>query len=522
MVMVKDGIIVSLNNKIDELQKDRKNSSENSSPQIDEANNGKFENIAESGLKDSIVACKMQNEFLNREIFRLISCQKQLESKIGSGGWQKKCHQYHDKLLLLLEELNQAIGQSEMSDVNKNILIFNNSFLKSSVSRLFEKNSVRNSPSSQSKDSLEKIPASSHGEYDDLGFPIKQSDIDSDPVRKKISLSDPETTKNHFDWRIRWEIMLSSLESEELQPSLELKCLLRTGIPKEYRFKIWRMLIDFKVKPIKEKLGSNYYQKLTLKNAERKVNPAVKQIELDLLRTLPNNKHFHSIKSPGIMRLRQVLTAYSLHNPSVGYCQGMNRLAAVALLFMSEEDAFWCLLAIVEQIMPPNYFFGNLLGTHVDQCVLRDLLMEKMPQLHAHFEKHGIELTFFGWFLTCFVDNTSRDVYLRIWDVFLYEGNKVLFRFALALLKYHSPSLLSIDDPLDLNQYLQMLGYRISDVDHLFHISFNSLDPFPMKTIQAKRQHYTQWVTNEFNKFDQLSKTFSQEVQENYDDSDSE
>jgi hypothetical protein len=42
--------------------------------------------------------------------------------------------------------------------------------------------------------------------------------------------------------------------------------------------------------------------------------------------------------------------------------KGLNRLAAVALLFMPEEDAFWCLVAIVETIMPNDYFGRNLLG----------------------------------------------------------------------------------------------------------------------------------------------------------------
>lgn len=45
------------------------------------------------------------------------------------------------------------------------------------------------------------------------------------------------------------------------------------------------------------------------------------QIELDLLRTLPNNRHYASVDSPGICKLRNVLLAYSWHNPSIGYCQ---------------------------------------------------------------------------------------------------------------------------------------------------------------------------------------------------------
>jgi hypothetical protein len=37
-----------------------------------------------------------------------------------------------------------------------------------------------------------------------------------------------------------------------------------------------------------------------------------------------------------VQKLRRVLVAYSWQNPNVGYCQGMNLLAALALLFLDE------------------------------------------------------------------------------------------------------------------------------------------------------------------------------------------
>ena len=42
-----------------------------------------------------------------------------------------------------------------------------------------------------------------------------------------------------------------------------------------------------------------------------------------------------------IMDLQDVLLAFCIHNPNVGYCQGMNFLVAMALLFMDAQDAFW-------------------------------------------------------------------------------------------------------------------------------------------------------------------------------------
>ena len=61
-------------------------------------------------------------------------------------------------------------------------------------------------------------------------------------------------------------------------------------------------------------LLSNYNPGLAL-------SPAAKQIELDLLRTLPNNIYYENNHSKGVPKLRRVLLAYSLHNPELEYCQ---------------------------------------------------------------------------------------------------------------------------------------------------------------------------------------------------------
>lgn len=63
----------------------------------------------------------------------------------------------------------------------------------------------------------------------------------------------------------------------------------------------------------------------------------------------------------------------------------------------------------------------------VDQRVFRDLMSEKLPRLHAHFEQHKVDYTLitFNWFLVVFVDSVVSDVLFKIWDSFLYEGPKV-------------------------------------------------------------------------------------------------
>lgn len=129
------------------------------------------------------------------------------------------------------------------------------------------------------------------------------------------------------------------------------------------------------------------------------------------------------------------------------------RLAAIALLILqNEEDAFWCLVAVVETIMPQDYYTKSLVASQVsrdsplpgnsllgvvlvlgcvlsqvDQWVLKDFLAEKLPRLAAHFEDHNIDVSLitFNWFLVAFVESLPSDILLPLWDAFLYEGTKV-------------------------------------------------------------------------------------------------
>ena len=74
-----------------------------------------------------------------------------------------------------------------------------------------------------------------------------------------------------------------------------------------------------------------------------------------------------------------------------------------------------------------NTFNLNVTPPQVDQRVFKDLMSEKLPRLHAHFEQHKVDFSLitFNWFLVVFVDSVVSEILLKIWDAFLYEGPKV-------------------------------------------------------------------------------------------------
>ncbi|GIL46436.1 hypothetical protein Vafri_3433 [Volvox africanus] len=73
----------------------------------------------------------------------------------------------------------------------------------------------------------------------------------------------------------------------------------------------------------------------------------------DLNRTFPNHLAFMRRQSVGQKALFSVLWASAAYRPLVGYVQGMGFLAAVLLLYMPDEDAFWTFQAMMQG--PPGW-----------------------------------------------------------------------------------------------------------------------------------------------------------------------
>ncbi|XP_004695716.2 PREDICTED: TBC1 domain family member 2B, partial [Condylura cristata] len=353
----------------------------------------------------------------------------------------------------------------------------------------------------------------SPSEYDIHGFRTVPEDDEEEQLVARVRALDLKTLHlaetQEVSTGVKWENYLAGTVNRELARGPELKGLIRAGIPHQHRSRLWKWCVDLHTRKFREAAPPGYFQAL-LREALQRPNPASKQIELDLLRTLPSNKHYRCPESEGVQKLRHVLLAFSWRNPDIGYCQGLNRLAAVALLYLEQEDAFWCLVAIVEVFLPRDYYTKTLLGSQVDQRVFRDLMSEKLPRVHAHLEQHQVDYTLitFNWFLVVFVDSVVSDVLFRIWDSFLYEGPKVIFRFALALFKYKEEEVLRLQDSTSIFKYLRYFTRTVLDARKLVSISFGDLNPFPLRQIRNRRAHHLERVRLELTELEAIREDF--------------
>lgn len=71
----------------------------------------------------------------------------------------------------------------------------------------------------------------------------------------------------------------------------------------------------------------------------------------------------------------------SIWSKSVDYFQGLNYVAALLLLVMkTEEEAFWMIAVLLENVLVTDCYNKNLSGCHVEQRVFKDLLTKKCPR----------------------------------------------------------------------------------------------------------------------------------------------
>lgn len=229
------------------------------------------------------------------------------------------------------------------------------------------------------------------------------------------------------------------------------------GIPESLRGELW---LSFSDACSSLAAHQNYYTDLVEKSRGQ-TNIATEEIERDLHRSLPEHPAFQN--DTGISALRRVLRAYAYRNPTIGYCQSMNILASVMLLYTKEEEAFWLLATVCERMLP-DYFNRRVIGAQVDQSVFEELIRERLPELAEHIPDlsplASVSLT---WFLTLFLSVLSFRSALCVLDCFFYHGIRSIFQIGLAVLEANAAELCACTDD---GQALMILSSFLDQVTH--------------------------------------------------------
>lgn len=283
--------------------------------------------------------------------------------------------------------------------------------------------------------------------------------------RNSDELSARETIKEHL-WNVHFSEFGRGVCMYRTHKTQEL---ILQGLPEKFRGEIW-MLFSGAINEMATNKG--YYRNL-VEQSLGKYTLASDEIERDLHRSLPEHPAFQS--DLGISALRRVLTAYAWRNPTIGYCQAMNIVTSVLLLYVSEEEAFWLLTSICERLLP-DYYNTKVVGALIDQNVFEDLINENLPALHQKLEDLGLlSMISLSWFLTIFLSVMPFNCAVSIMDCFFYDGARVIFQVALTILDNKQEELLEAKEEGEamtiLSSYLENISNKDSTMPHIAHTS---------------------------------------------------
>ncbi|KAL0597972.1 TBC1 domain family member 3I [Plecturocebus cupreus] len=265
-----------------------------------------------------------------------------------------------------------------------------------------------------------------------------------------VSSREAKQMRQELRRKIKWMEMLGQWEkyknSEKGSPLArvtrvfcpQLARRVYKGIPMNIRGQAWSVLLN--IDDIKAKNPGKYQ---LMKEKGKRSCQQVCQIDLDVSRTL--RRHIQFRERYGIMQreLFHVLLAYAEYNPEVGYCRDLSQVAALFLLYLSEEDAFWALVQLLASerhslqegsdfmmgwglLRIPQPTGGTLQRLQDHQEHVAPLSQPKTMWRHLDKEGLGAQGSSLGWLLRMLNDEISLGLTLRLWDVFLLDGEQVL------------------------------------------------------------------------------------------------
>ncbi|XP_073416648.1 uncharacterized protein [Dendrobates tinctorius] len=230
---------------------------------------------------------------------------------------------------------------------------------------------------------------------------------------------------------LKWLDMFSNWDKWLTRRFQKVKLRCRKGIPSSLRAKAWQYLSNSHELLIK---NPGKFEEMERQQGDPKW---LDVIEKDLHRQFPFHEMFAARGGHGQQDLYRILKAYTVYRPEEGYCQAQAPVAAVLLMHMPAEQAFWCLVQICDKYLP-GYYSAGLEAIQLDGEIFFALLRRICPMAYRHLKKFKIDpiLYMTEWFMCIFSRTLPWVSVLRVWDMFFCEGVKIVFRVGLVLLRH--------------------------------------------------------------------------------------
>ncbi|XP_032578186.1 TBC1 domain family member 4 isoform X2 [Drosophila sechellia] len=258
----------------------------------------------------------------------------------------------------------------------------------------------------------------------------------------------------------RWEQIIER-NSTQIGNKKDPKVLghaIRTGVPRSKRGDVWTFLAEqhsMNTAPVDTKRFPNFntpYHTLLKHLTEHQ-----HAIFIDLGRTFPNHQFYKDPLGLGQLSLFNLLKAYSILDPELGYCQGLGFICGVLLLHCDEANAFQLLKHLMFRRNMRTKYLPDMKKFQLQLYQLSRLVKDHLPDLYVWLDQNDVSPTLYAapWILTVFSSQFPLGFVARVFDLLFLESSDVIFKFAIALLSVHKQQLLAKDNFEEIMDYLK-------------------------------------------------------------------
>lgn len=160
--------------------------------------------------------------------------------------------------------------------------------------------------------------------------------------------------------------------------------------------------------------------------------------------------------------LTDVLKAFAMYRHDVGYVYGTHLIAGIVCLLLPAPEAFVLLANMLNRPLPLAFLVHDQHGMCRAYNLTLQTLKYKFTRLHDHLTSDSLGLRAEDYldplFRCLFAYNLPPETVMRLWDVFVFEGDRALIRAAVGVLGILEPRMYGSKEEI-----LGLVGWRCEE-----------------------------------------------------------
>ena len=343
---------------------------------------------------------------------------------------------------------------SKTSDNNSNrVLSQNKDTKKENTENNLKKENKDNNPKKENKENISIFRELSQFVSTTVNKLNKYSQNKSDA--KKDSFFEEIISNNNYNFR-------------GINPKILLKNII-SGVPNRYRGRFWLKCIGNQLSITPDYFNINLYKYY-------EINEDSKTLKYKL--PFPYLGIFKE-ETPLTSDLVDVINGFVISRPDIEYNEKISYLVGMLIINMDKYQAYVSFMNLIlnpniiiyyldrdkdENIMEYGYTetpgrddnnneikpkkIPSIVEKNLRRVIFKQLLFHNLPDLCSHLELLSVlpEHYFDEWNETIFCKNFNIDIAMKIWDLFVVQGEKVVFDAGIALMKELQNDLLDCEE----------------------------------------------------------------------------